>query len=335
MSRTEVLSVNPREPEASAVAAAADVIRRGGLVAFPTETVYGLGADGLNEDAVRRVYAAKGRPEGRGLILHVTSSAALAELAESVPEAARELAEEFWPGPLTLMVARGARVPRTVCGGGDSVAVRAPDHPVAQALIRASGRPIAAPSANRSGHLSPTEARHVLADLDGAIDLVLDGGACPLGIESTIVDVVATPPRIVRPGAVSIEAIRQVIGDVAAPGDSQEERRYAPSCRLVLVEAGPSALVEIVRSESARRRRVAVLASRQEQAAEIVALWGEGADRAQVERELFARLRELEEAGAEVIVVERPAWMEEGAAVLHRLRSAATEIVGRQGRRDG
>jgi L-threonylcarbamoyladenylate synthase len=338
MSATEVLEVNPGEPEASAVAAAADVIRRGGLVAFPTETVYGLGADGLNEEAVRRVYAAKGRPEGRGLILHVTSSAALAELAESVPEAARALAEAFWPGPLTLIVARGARVPRAVCGGGESVAVRAPDHPVAQALIRASGRPIAAPSANRSGHLSPTEARHVLADLDGAIDLVLDGGPCPLGIESTIVDVVAAPPRIVRPGAVSIEAVRRVIGDVVAPDASEEQRRYAPSCRLVLVEAGPSAVVEVVRSEGARGRRVALLAGRQEHAeglCEIVATWGEGADPARVERELFARLRELEEAGLDVIVVERPAWMAEGAAALHRLRSAATEIVGPKGRRDG
>ena len=238
------------------------MLRSGGLVAFPTETVYGLGADALSRPAVERVFAVKGRPRSDPLIVHVGGMADLALVAESVPAVATALAEAFWPGPLTLVVPRGRRVPPLVTAGLDSVAVRAPSHPVARALIAALGRPVAAPSANRFGRVSPTSAAHVMADLGSTVDLILDGGPCPVGVESTVVDCTATPPRVLRPGGVPLEAMAawSVVAGVDAPelrtagpargmpGPSSGTvrglpspgllpRHYAPRARLVLVAA--------------------------------------------------------------------------------------------------
>lgn len=213
VNRPAVLQVDPEHPDPSAIARAAAMLRAGGLVAFPTETVYGLGADGLNAAAVARIYQAKGRPEAKGLILHLADFEALAVLVEEVPDAARRLMARFAPGPLTLVLRARAAVPAIVRGGGPTVAVRWPDHPVARALIRAAGTPIAAPSANPSGAPPPTDADAVLAGLGGRFDLLLDGGPTPLRVASTLVDLTVTPPALLREGVIREETVREALGD--------------------------------------------------------------------------------------------------------------------------
>src|SRR5579864_4916197 len=191
-----VLTVDPQAPDAAAIAEAAALLRAGGLVAFPTETVYGLAANALSADAVSRIFAAKGRPAGNPVIVHVADAAGARALVDDWPAAAERLAERFWPGPLTLVLPRSRQVPDLVTAGGSTVGVRVPAHPVALALLHACGLPLAAPSANRSTRLSPTRAAHVLGDLGDRIDLLLDGGATPGGLESTVLDLTAAPPRL-------------------------------------------------------------------------------------------------------------------------------------------
>ncbi|MFN8422259.1 MAG: L-threonylcarbamoyladenylate synthase [Anaerolineae bacterium] len=259
------LVVDPTHPDPDAIAAAAAVLRAGGLVAFPTETVYGLGADARSAPAVARIFAAKGRPADDPIIVHILGVAALglggeADGANAVvadwPPVAQRLADAFWPGPLTLIVPRGSGIPPIVTAGLDRVAVRAPAHQVARALLAAAGRPIAAPSANPFGRTSPTTAAHVIAGLGDAVDLVLDGGPCGVGVESTVVDCTTDPIRVLRPGGVPLEAIRAIVPDAAAapvrapsggplPSPGTLDRHYAPRARLVLVTGGGAVAADI------------------------------------------------------------------------------------------
>ncbi|MBI3468774.1 MAG: threonylcarbamoyl-AMP synthase [Planctomycetes bacterium] len=246
--KTRVLKIDPLEPEADRLAAAADVIRAGGLVAFPTETVYGLGASALNAEACRRIFAAKGRPANNPLIVHVAQAADALPLVSEWPETAERLAQRFWPGPLTLVLPRSQHVPDVVTAGGSTVAVRVPAHPVARGLIEAAGLPIAAPSANPSALISATQAEHVLRGLGGRIELLLDGGPTPGGLESTVLDLTVDPPRLLRPGLVSAQKIESVIGPIAGPHDRPVEisgplrspgmqtRHYAPRTPLELTD---------------------------------------------------------------------------------------------------
>lgn len=231
------------------LATAGEILKNGGLVAFPTETVYGLGADGLNEDASKKIYAAKGRPSDNPLIIHITNMDALEKIVKEVPEVARVVAEKYWPGPLTMIFKKADCVPYGTTGGLDTVAVRMPVHEVARAVIDAGGGYIAAPSANTSGRPSPTTADHVKEDLTGKIDMIVDGGAVDIGVESSILDVTVDPPMILRPGAVTKEMFEELIGEVAidqtlikpdskivpkAPG--MKYRHYAPKADLTIVE---------------------------------------------------------------------------------------------------
>jgi len=193
---------------------AASILRSGGLVAFPTETVYGLGGNALDEDAARKIYAAKGRPSDNPLIAHVSCVEEVAPLVKEIPEAGRKLMEAFWPGPLTMIFPKSEKVPYGTTGGLDTVAIRMPDDPVANRLIALAGVPVAAPSANTSGRPSPTTADHVWQDMNGRIDMVIDGGAVGIGVESTIVDVSGETPAVLRPGAVTMEMLREVLGEV-------------------------------------------------------------------------------------------------------------------------
>lgn len=241
-----LLVVDPASPDPSLISEAAAVLRGGGLVAFPTETVYGLGADALNAAAVTRIFAAKGRPADDPIIVHVLGFEALSYLAATVPPVAARLAAEFWPGPLTLVVPRGPHVPDIVTAGLDSVAVRAPAHPVARALLAAVGGPIAAPSANPFGQTSPTTAAHVVADLGDRIDVVLDGGPSPVGVESTVVDCRVDPPVVLRHGGVTIEALRAVVPsmrggpDAGTEADSPSPARMDSPSRAGMIEAQPA-----------------------------------------------------------------------------------------------
>ena len=321
MSRATV--VLPADDPA-AIERAAAVLRAGGLVAFPTETVYGLGADALDAAAVRGIFAAKGRPADNPLIVHVADAAAVRPLVTAVTPAAEALMS-FWPGPLTLVLPRAKVVPDATTAGQPTVALRVPAHPAALALLRACGRPIAAPSANRSGRPSPTTAQHVREDLDGRVDVILDGGPTQVGLESTVVDCTRAVPLVLRTGGLPVEALRAAVGavDVLVGQDPEamarspglRHRHYAPRARVVLVEPGDAAAMG--------GEGVAVM-SRRAAPAGFVGRWRvmplelEG-----YARELFAALRELDEAGARVIVVEAVPAEGLGRAIADRLRRAA------------
>jgi L-threonylcarbamoyladenylate synthase len=298
-------------------------------VAFPTETVYGLGADGLNPEAVARIYAAKGRPATNPLILHVADRDTARPLVSIWPDAARILTERFWPGPLTLVLPASDKVPPIVRAGGPGVALRCPAHPVALALIRAAGLPLAAPSANRSQHLSPTRAVHVAASLDGRIDLILDGGPTKAGLESTILDLGGAQPRILRPGPITPAELAALIGPVslwvgavqagerqAAPG--MAERHYAPRARLELVTPGAGL--------SAASGQVAYLAigALPPLPATVLGI-SLPLDPEAVGARLYALLHELDDAGFERIVMERPPEGEGWMAIRDRMRRAASQ----------
>jgi len=310
------------------IAKAVDLLRSGGLVALPTETVYGLGADAENELAVRRIFAAKGRPPSHPLIVHVLDATAAWSWTREFPEAAGRLAAAFWPGPLTLVLRRSGRAADAITGGQDTVALRAPGHPVMRQVLAAFGGGIAAPSANRFGRVSPTRAEHVRADLGDAVDLILDAGPCPIGIESTIVDVSGEHPGLLRPGAVSPEEIERVLGrplgaapsHVRAPGLLRSH--YAPSASVELVaeEEIPG------RAEALQRegRKVAVIAPGGSELPPGAREFPIAADSAGFARDLYATFREIDRQGFDIILVVSPPSSGLGWAIRDRLARAAS-----------
>lgn len=337
--KTVVLAVDPTVPSPEALAEAARLLGGGGLVAFPTETVYGLGANALDASAVARIFAAKGRPANNPLIVHLADAAQVGEVAADWPESATRLAERFWPGPLTLVLPKRDCVPDIVTARGPTVAVRVPAHPVAQALLRAVALPLAAPSANRSTELSPTRAEHVLRGLEGRIDLLLDGGPTAGGIESTVLDVTRMPPRLLRPGLVGVAELEAVIGPLKRhpgagqafqpdesqplPSPGQLPRHYAPRTPLECVEAGKESerLARLLEA----RRRVGWAAfvdpgSRIHPGVIVRVLPSDPAGYAAL---LYAVLHELDGSGLDRIVVTLPPDGDEWLAVRDRLQRAA------------
>ena len=320
----------PHSPLSPALAQAVRVLRAGGLVALPTETVYGLGADAEQVAAVERIFATKDRPTSHPLIVHVARSEAMARWAADVPSAARVLAERFWPGTLTLVLRRGARVPLAVTGGLDTVALRVPAHPLALALLEAFGGGIAAPSANRFGSISPTTAQHVRDDLGDAVDFVLDGGPCAVGVESTIVDVTGEQPAILRPGGVSREAMQAALGhdvpvraDVTVRAPGQHLTHYAPRAQVVLVEA--TAIPDTARALLAGGRRVGVLLPAEQSAsfASDITVLPVPSSLDDYAHALFTLLRAFDQQGCDVIVASVPPAMGIGLAIADRLQRAA------------
>lgn len=321
------------------------IIRRGGLVAFPTETVYGLGGNALDPEVATKIYAAKGRPSDNPLIVHVARPEEVEALVTRVPAVAEKLIERFWPGPLTLVFAAAEQVPRRTTGGLDTVAVRLPAHPVALALIEVGGCPLAGPSANLSGCPSPTTAQHVIADLAGRVDMIIDSGRTGVGVESTVLDVTVSPPQILRPGGLTLEQLQQVIpavtvdptvvqdtppegGRVRSPG--MKYKHYAPKAGVVVVEGRPTAIVTKICSlyddYVSQGKRVAIMAT-----TETAHLYGQrqtsivGAreDLATVAANLFDLLRWFDAQGTEVILAEGVDMVGLGLAVMNRLRKAA------------
>ncbi|MDB4948466.1 MAG: hypothetical protein JWM27_1115 [Gemmatimonadetes bacterium] len=326
-----VVRVDPASPDAAVLARAASVLRRGGLVAFPTETVYGLGANALDPAAVARIFAAKGRPSYNPLIVHVADGERARALASDWPEAAERLAAAFWPGPLTLVVPKHASVPDAATAGRPNVALRVPAHPVAHALLLAADLPIAAPSANRSTEISPSTAAHVAKSLGGRVDLILDGGPTRVGIESTVVSLLESIPMLLRPGTLSIDHLRAVVGDVRVPhvepgadearlSPGMMDRHYAPRARLSVVDA--KALREAAARDVERGLRVGAIAF---DAGAI-----EGAESVHLPRDpagyaagLYAALHALDDAGVDAIYVEAVPEDAAWAGVRDRLRRAA------------
>jgi L-threonylcarbamoyladenylate synthase len=316
-------------PDATAIARAADVLRRGGLVAFPTETVYGLGADASSPEAVQHLFTVKGRPAHHPVIVHVASAEGLGEWAAEVPTAAATLAARCWPGPLTVVVRRAAHVPDEVTGGLETVGIRVPDQPVALALLRAFGGGVAAPSANRFGQVSPTTADDVRADLGDDVDVVLDGGPCRVGVESTIVDCTSAEPAILRLGGVPRERIEELLGravpvraagDVRAPGTLASH--YAPRARVLLVDA--DALVREATDALARHARVGVLGEKlPTDLPDGVVVLAQPDDADDYARHLYRHLRAADAQGLDTVLAVVPADVGIGAAVADRLRRAA------------
>lgn len=326
------------ESDPNAVRDAAAILRRGGLLGIPTETVYGLGADALNEDAVSRIFLAKGRPQDNPLIIHVPDASWLERYCRDVPPAAYQLAERFWPGPLTMILSRRDIVPLQTTGGLETVGVRCPNHPVTLAIIEAAGVPIAAPSGNTSGRPSPTTAAHMIEDMDGRIDGIVDGGPCTVGVESTIIDLTVTPPRLLRPGGLPLESLRQVLGEVAvdkavtgllaagerprAPG--MKYRHYAPHAPVTVVTGEPE--------RSARRIQgllsdTAGVICFDEYAplfpGHIIHKLGPAADKSAQARHVFDALRTFDGTDVTEIFAQCPDDGGLGLAVANRLKKAA------------
>ncbi len=360
---TRVKKIDPVHPEENIIKDAAAIIRDGGVVAFPTETVYGLGADALLPEGAKRIYEAKGRPSDNPLIIHIADMEALEHIVSAIPPQAQALADAFWPGPLTMILPKSEAVPFETTGGLDTVAVRMPSHPVAAALIRESGGYIAAPSANVSGRPSPTMAEHVLEDLDGRIPLILDGGTVGIGIESTIVDLScltlgkspsAVPeeenrctdnriPQILRPGYITEDMIAAVIGAVEddpaltvvddsahpkAPG--MKYRHYAPKAELILVKGDQPKVIERINSLAAENSRkgirTGVLCTAETEPqydADVVKSIGSRDDEEIIAQHLYALLREFDESGVDQIYSECFSDLAIGKAVMNRLEKAA------------
>jgi L-threonylcarbamoyladenylate synthase len=317
--------------DASAILEAARILRRGGLVAFPTETVYGLGADAENEPALRALFAAKGRPADHPVIMHLADASQVENYAADIPAEGRKLAAAFWPGPMTLVLRRNNRVSNLVTGGLDTVGLRVPVHPVAQALLREFAGPIAAPSANRFGRVSCTRAEHVLQELDGLIDLILDGGECEVGLESTIIDLSRREPAILRPGAVTADMITNVLGhapsghSIASPRVSGSlPSHYAPTARVEIVTA------DQIRSRSnelrASGQKIAIVTQLPHHLADIndeiqVLLLPDAPEK--LAHDLYAVLRRVDDLGCDIALVTLPAEHGLGWAIVDRLRRAA------------
>lgn len=326
---------------------AADILKNGGLVAFPTETVYGLGANALNEEAAGKIYAAKGRPSDNPLIAHIADFGDLDPLVAEIPEAGRKLMEAFWPGPLTLIFLKSDLVPYGTTGGLDTVAVRMPSDPVAKALIRLAGVPVAAPSANTSGRPSPTTADHVWQDMNGKIDMIVDGGPVGIGVESTIIDVSGDVPMILRPGAVTREMAGSVLGfeigldpaitengpmnaDVRPKAPGMKYKHYAPKADLTLVEGQPEAVIECINRLAMEKidagSRVGIICTEETKAEYpfgIVRSMGVRAREETIAHNLYAVLREFDDLEADYIFSESFSREHLGQAIMNRLSKAA------------
>ncbi len=349
---TEVIEIDPLAPQAATIERAAGLFRSGELVVFPTETVYGLGANALQPQAVERIFAAKGRPLSDPLIVHIADESDLFALTTSVSATVQRLIAAFWPGPLTLIVPRSSKVPAIVSAGLATVAARMPRHPVALALIRAAGSPIAAPSANRFMHVSPTTAQHALADLHGRVPLILDGGPCAVGVESTVLDVCAEVPTILRPGGVSLEALQTILPEVRLKTSHKEKSpetlaytspgqmltHYAPTIPLLLFDGLPEEMRTVMLAEVQRQRQagehVGVLVADEdvtafEQGGAVVQSLGSATAPEQVAAALFAGLRTLEDAHVSIILCRNFDEKGLGLAIRDRLlRAASGKVFG-------
>ena len=342
---TKVIKVNPEMFDDGEIKEACDILKRNGLVAFPTETVYGLGGDAMHKEASEKIYAAKGRPSDNPLIIHIADQDSLKDIAREVPETAVKLMESFWPGPMTLIFKKTDNVPASTTGGLDTVAVRMPSHPVARELIRQSGVYIAAPSANASGRPSPTKAEHVIEDLSGKIDMIIDGGMVGIGLESTIVDVSENIPVILRPGYITKKMLEEIVGEVeidpAIIGDAAKKnivakapgmkyRHYAPKGQMTIVEGDIEAVYskinELVKEKIDEGEKVAVIATDETKGRYkygIIKSIGSRKTEGSIAAGLYDILRDMDHIGAQYIFAESFSDDRLGGAIMNRMIKAA------------
>lgn len=340
---TKWVKIPAHNPDLQVLKTAGEIIQNGGLVAFPTETVYGLGGDALNPESAKKIYAAKGRPSDNPLIVHICKTEDMEKIVREVPAQAYVLAERFWPGPLTMIMKKADCVPAETTGGLDTVAVRLPDHPAALAFIREAGGFVAAPSANTSGRPSPTLGKYVYEDMNGRIEMILDSGEVGIGVESTIIDLTEDIPVILRPGHVTLEMLQEVLGEVCldptmlesdcqqapkAPG--MKYRHYAPRGELVIVSGDRAKvsekIAELLEEKREQGLKTGVIVSREEQQlykADSIKVTGERTDMAAVARSLFRILREFDEEQIDCMYVQAFPQDGIGQAVMNRMLKAA------------
>ena len=342
--KTEVIQLDRNHIDLDKLRHAAAILRDGGLVAFPTETVYGLGANALDETAVKSIFLAKGRPSDNPLIVHIADSSELTGIVEGIPSAAPLLIEHFWPGPLTLVMNKSQKISHAVSAGLETVAVRLPAHPIAQALIRESGVPIAAPSANLSGRPSPTSAEHVITDLMGKVDMIIDGGSANVGLESTVLDLTVNPPMILRPGGITPGQLQAVLGKVGmdpalrpslnssappkAPG--MKYTHYSPKADLMIVEGELNLVVskirELIWKYQSEGKQVGVLATEQTKGnypTAAVLSMGDRLNPETIAANLFGAFRDFDRQGVQVILAESIENTGIGIAIMNRMTKAA------------
>ncbi len=342
---TEIIKINRENVDKEKILIAAEIIRSGGLVAFPTETVYGLGADAYNESAVKKIFIAKGRPSDNPLIVHISENIPIMEIVESFPEKAEMLKEKFWPGPLTLILKKNKKIPGVVTGNLDTVAVRMPSHPVAKMLIDLSERAIAAPSANISGKPSPTKPEHVIRDLFGKIDIIIDAGGVDIGLESTVVDLTKNPPVIYRPGKITVRDIESVLGEIAlsplaraelkfenivALSPGMKYRHYSPDTPLILYEGEKDKIIEKIKNdlEELKRndKRVGLIIMDENVVSDKTIVF-DSWNVEDIAKNIFSALREMDENGLDFILVQGIKDVDLGLAVMNRLRKAASKVI--------
>lgn len=345
--KTDVIKIDKERFEIKELEQAIYILRKGGLVAFPTETVYGLGGNGLDEEAAQKIYAAKGRPSDNPLIIHISDIEALHELSCEIPQAAKQLAEAFWPGPLTMILKKSDKVPFGTTGGLDTVAIRMPGDSIALALIRESGVYIAAPSANTSGRPSPTKAEHVMEDLNGRIDMIIDGGPVGIGLESTIIDLTSDIPTILRPGYITQDMLKSVIGEIdmdhgvldslsdikpKAPG--MKYKHYAPKGDITIYEGNLTDVTDQINKKAKKKEsegiKVGVIATDETIHSYhygIIKSIGTRKDNRSIARNLFALLREFDDLEIECIYTESFKDAGLGQAIMNRLLKAAGHHV--------
>ncbi len=339
----QIIKVNPKKPEREIIEKAAKIIKKGGLVAFPTETVYGLGASAFDKKAIRKIFKVKKRPIDNPVIVHIADFKDLKKLAKKIPKEVKILAKKFWPGPLTLVLPKKKIVPDEVTAGAKTVAIRMPKNKIALELIKISGVPIAAPSANLAGRPSPTTAQHVFEDLGDKIDLILDGGKTKVGIESTVLDLTTKPPLILRPGGISLEKLKKVLKNVKphpflkgerlknkilkSPG--MKYRHYAPKAPLILIEEKNKIkkIKNLIKIYKKKKKIVGVLATKENEKfykkADLILVVGSQKNLNQIAKNLFKTLREFDKRKVDVILAEGFPEKGIGFAIMHRLKKAA------------
>lgn len=333
---TQIIKIFDPDRDRKKIELAAGILKKGGIVALPTETVYGIAANALDENAVAKIFKAKGRPADNPLIVHVASLEQAYDLVAEFPDTASLLAESFWPGPLTVVLPKSDIIPSVVSAGLPTVAVRMPSHPVVAAVIRTSGLPLAAPSANISGKPSPTSANHCIEDLNGKVDLIIDGGGCDVGVESTVITLTAEPPRLLRPGMITLEQLREVLGNVAcdssvtskiatskkvhSPG--MKYKHYSPNAKITLIHGDFASFARFV---EAKRGSVALVFDGEEKKLHLPCVtYGSKKNPAEQAKRIFASLRQLDEIGAQSVYARAPGMTGASLAVYNRLIRACS-----------
>lgn len=340
--QTKILKINSKNPQISKIRQAAKIIKSGNVVAFPTETVYGLGANALDSKSVKKIFIAKGRPSDNPLIIHISDSVDLKMLVKQIPHTAHKLINKFWPGPLTLVLKKSKKVPKITTGGINTVAVRMPENKIAQSLIKESGFPLAAPSANVSGRPSPTTAKHVYDDMNGKISMIVDGGKTKIGIESTVIDLTRKTPMLLRPGAITLEQLQEIIGKITVHPTIQERksksvhrapgmkyRHYSPNAKIILIEGNSDKVknktLQLLSQFKKQGKKVGIMSTKDRYKSDMTVLLGNNLEK--TASNLFTTFRKFDAKKIDMILVQGISRKGLGLGIMNRVGKAAYKKI--------